>query len=370
MKTHRLLCAAAVLALLSACGMGSDNAPSAKQISAAMEAGDLAGARRMIALAHAGGANSGGEAAEIRVLAARLALARGDAIGATTNLDAAQQAGADAAALLPLRAEALARQGKFEQAEKAAKQSGDAAVTAHVAGLKHWADNEPWEAREALETAFAATPDNTRLALDVARARTELGLFPEARAAIARVAKAQPKNMLAPLMLGMVEMQAREFDAAGTAYAAALKIAPSSVDALLGQAQALYANADYAGAEKSIIALPRDVAMRPEIQMLAGKIAVQKKDLVNARRHFANAGAQVENDVEAQFLLAAVHAEGGRHHKAVQLLETAVAARPDLPEYHAALIRAYRATGDEAAALRKLAQVPEGLRDAKELRGL
>lgn len=324
----------------------------------------------MIALAHEGGADTGAEAADIRILAAQLALARGDGIGAATNIEAAQRAGAAAAKLQPLLAEAYARQGKFEQAEKITRQIGNAALTAHITGLKHWADNEPWEAREALETAFAAAPDNARIALDVARARTELGLFPEAREAIAGVAKAQPKNMLAPLMLGLVEMRAREFDAARRAYAAALKIAPGSVDALLGQADALYASGDYAGAEKAIIALPREVAIRDEIQLLAGKIAVQKNDLDNARRHFANAGAQVDNDVEAQFLLAAVHAESGRHHKAVQLLENAVEARPDLPEYHAALIRAYRATGDEAAARLKRAKVPESLRDAKELRGL
>lgn len=366
MKSPILLATVAAAMLLPACSMGRDDTPHTSEIKAAMNSGDLAKARRMIALAHGDGADS----AALRILGAELALARGDGIGAATNIYAAQRSGAEEASVLPLLAEAYARQGKFDEALASAEQVADDGLLSHIKGLQHKAQDNPWEAREALEAAFAQLPENSRLAIDVARARSELGLYPEAREAISHVIKSQPKNMLAPLTLGMVEMEARRFDAAKRAYDAALKLAPGSADALIGSARALYAGGDYNAAKKAVIALPKDIELRPETQLLAAKIATRKKDYKAARTHFSNAGDLAESDAEAQFLLATIHVKNSRPYKAIRLLELAVEARPDLPEYHAALIRAYRETGDEAAAARKKAKVPASLQGAEELRGL
>jgi len=370
MKKTRFLYAIVAASLVSACGSGASDAPSDAQISSAFESGDLGKTRRMIALAHAAGEING----QIQLVSAQVALARGDGIGAQTSLSAAKNAGIAEPVIWPLLAEAYARQGKHEEALAAAqKASGNRdrkTATLHVNGLKHWAADDPWEAREALEAAFALSPQNTRLALDLARARMELGLFPEAREAINQIRKTQPKNLLAPLALAEVDMRARRFPAARKAFAAALKIAPGNSEALLGQTRALYGEKKWKAAQDSVIALPREIGLRPEIQLLAGKIAARLNETKNARTHFSNARNLIDSDAEAQFLSGKVLLERGQPYKAIRLMEAALASRPDLPEYHAGLISAYRTAGDEAAARARLSKVPESLRGAKELQDL
>lgn len=366
MKYSILLGAAATLSLLSACNIGGEEAPSAAAIDTALKNGNLGKAQRMIALAH----DSGAQMDKIRILSAKVSLARGDGISAETSLISAKESGAPNTVILPLLAEAYARQNKYEDALKIAGESRNKAIAFHVAGLQHWNENKAWKAREALEKAYAITPENSRLGIDIVRARTELGLFPEAREAVAAITKSEPKNMLAPLALGEVEMRVKNYDAASRAFSTALELAPGSSDALLGKSRALYASGDIAEAKKAIIALPRDVAMHPEIQLLAAKIATKTDGHKNARTHFANAASVVEGDAEAQFLLAQLHLAEGQPYKAILLLENAVNTRPDLPAYHAALITAYLQTDDEQSAAARLAKVPASLKDAKELQGL
>ena len=183
MKSIYLFGAIAAASMLSACDIGGEEPPSAAEIKSALENGDLGKAQRMIALAHDADASD----PNIRILSAKVSLARGDGISAQTSLQSAQKDGVTEKTILPLLAEAQARQGKFEEAAATAKKSGSKFLPHQIRGLKYASENKPWQAREALEEAYGLNRDNTRLALDVARARIKLGLVAEARKAIAAV---------------------------------------------------------------------------------------------------------------------------------------------------------------------------------------
>jgi len=366
MKKLCILFIAPTLGLLSACNSADSEEASADKIAQIYTSGDLGKTRRMLALAFEAGEKN----AEISLIAAKVALARGDGFGAETNLMAARKAGKKASTIDPLMAEAFALQGKFEEALSLAEDSGNKTAILHVTGKQLWSENRAWHAREAWEEAYKMSPDNHRLALDLSKARSYLGLFPEARSAIVTVQKSQPKNIIASLAMGDIEMRARKFGAAAAAYNGALKIAPGNAAALIGNAQALYGAKKWKAAKKAIIAMPRDIATKAQAQLLAGKISMQLNDHKSARTHFSNARNLVDGDTQAQFLLGKLHLKNGRPYKAISLIEAAATARPDLPEHHAALIRAYREAGDERSAQMRLAKVPESLKDAKELRGL
>ncbi|MEE9432961.1 MAG: tetratricopeptide repeat protein [Sphingorhabdus sp.] len=358
MKVTRFPLAIAATCLLAACNIGGSNAPDAQLIEQVYERGNFGKARGLIASAFKAGESNG----KIRLIAAQVDLARGDGTGAETSLHAAKSAGIAEKTILPLLAEAQARQQRPEKAIASAKKSGRKATIAFVRGLNAWAANKPWDAREALEEAYRLDSTNHRLAIDLARARSELGLFPEAREAVRRVQKAQPENIIAALTLGDIDMRARDYKAAEAAFIAALNLAPGSNNAQAGLAGALYAQKKFGAALKRLHGLPKGVVQRPEMQLLAGKIAVRQARYANARTHFANARDLVESDSEAMFLSGKTLLKLGQPWKAIHLMEGALRSRPDLPEYHGGLIRAYRAAGDESAAQAKLAAIPGSIR--------
>lgn len=354
---------ATAAALLSSCSNGG---VSPSEIQAALSSGDYARAATLAQAAYEAGESSG----EIRYLDALTDLATGDGIGAETNLRAAQAAGIAQAKITPLLAEALARQGKAEEAAALAAKSGGTTTAAIVSGLNAWQAGDPWTAREAFEPALAAAPGNHRLALDLAQVRAELGLFDAALSLCERTAKAQPKNIRAPIIRGDIQMRAHDFAAAKTAYDDALQLLPGNSTALNGKARALYQMRDYTAASAMLSALPDDLRQRSDMQILSAKIAARQGRYDAAHMIFSGLGDGLYNDDEALFLAGAAMGHQGQHWKSARLIEAALRIRPDLPEYHAALIAAYRAAGDEQSASRAIAAIPANLRGQGALQGM
>lgn len=358
-----LLAAAAITAVLSACGVGTGEDTSPQAIRRALEQGDFGRVQSLVAAAYDAEEISG----ETRLLAGLNDLAISNGIGAENHFQVAKNMGIAAATIDPLLAEALARQGKIEEARHLVTKANDTAASAIVEGIAARIADQPWQAREAFERAYRLNSKNQRLALDLAEMRTQIGLFDDALRLTAQVIKAQPRNIRAYSLAGEVHMRRRNYAAAETAFAGALKIQPSNGGALTGKARAIYGQKKWAAAEKLLAALPGDLLDREDVQLLRGKIAARQRRHEAARTLFAGAGDSLFGDDEAMFLAAQGFAKRGEHWKAVRLLESAVRARPDLPEYHAGLIRAYRAAGDNAAAADRLAAVPLSLKDAPEL---
>ena len=270
----------------------------------------------------------------------------------------------------PLLAEAFARQGKADKAEALAAKAEDKAAISIVKGINAWRSDNPWRAREAFEVAYKLAPDNHRLSLDLARARAELGLFPEAQTLTAKATKAESRNIAARILSGDIAMRQRDYARAGAFYQAALKISPGNGTALVGKANSLYAKRKWKAADGLLAGLSPNLAAREDVQLLRGKIAARRKRFDAARTHFAGSGDLIGQDDEAMFLAGKAQAHQGQHWKAVRLMEAALRIRPDLPEYHAGLINAYRKAGDETSAKAKIAAIPPSLREAKELRGI
>jgi len=366
MRKHVTLSALAALALLTGCSLSGGDDASPAAIRAAIAQGDFGRAQSLVSAAYEAGESNG----QTRFLAGLTDLATNDGIGAETNLRAAHSAGIAKEKIQPLLAEALARQGKADEANALAAKAGNKAAIAIVKGINAWRKDDPWTAREAFEAAYRLTPDNHRLTLDLARARTELGLFPDALALTAKAAKAESRNIAARILAGGIAMRQRDYARAETFYQAALNISPGNGTALAGKARALYTGGKWKAADRLLAGLSPDHAMREDMQLLRGKIAARQGRFDAARTFFAASGDYLEGDDEAMFLAGQALSHQGQHWKAVRLMEAALRIRPDLAEYHAALIKAYRKAGDEAAAKARIAAIPPSLRDAKELRGI
>lgn len=361
-----MLAAAALAFMPAACGLGAGNDISPPAIRAAFDQGDFGRVQSMVAAAFAAGEVSG----EIRLLAGLNDLSIDDGIGAENNLRIAQNMGIAADVTGPLIAEALARQGKNDAAKALAAAGNHPAAAAIVEGIAARMTDQPWQAREAFERAYQLSPQNQRLALDLAEMRAQLGLFGEALRLTKSVAAARPRNIRARIITGDIHRRLRDFSAAKTAYDSALKIRPENAAALTGKAHAIYGQNEWAAAEKLLSGLPDDLTNREDIQRLRGKMAARQGQHAKARSLFAGAGDSLFGDDEAMYLAAQGFTREGQHWKAVRLLESAVRARPDLPEYRAGLIGAYRAAGDDAAAAKARAAIPPGLLSAPALQGL
>lgn len=361
-----VIAAAMLVTMPSACGLGAGEDTSPRAIRSAYEQGDFGRAQSLIAAAF----ETEDVGGETRLLAGLNDLAIGNGIGAENHLRIAQRMGIAADSITPLLAEALARQGKIEAAKSLAVKSGNTAILAIVDGIAAQSADQPWQAREAFERAYRLIPQNRRLAIDLAAMRAQLGLFDEALQLATMVSAAQPRNIRARNMAGDIHLRLREYPAAEAAYDKALIIQPENVAALTGKARAMYGQKKWAAAEKLLTALPGDLAIREDVQLLRGKIAARQRRHDEARTLFADAGDNLFGDDEAMFLAAQGFTREGQYWKAIRLLEASVRARPDLPEYHADLIRAYRAAGDNAAAAARLAAVPPDLKNAPELQGL
>ena len=366
MKKHVTLPALAAFALLAGCSFSGGDDASPAAIRAAVKQGDYGRAQSLVAAAYEAGESNG----QTRLLAGLTDLATNDGIGAETNLRAAQSGGVAKKTVQPLLAEALARQGKADEAKTLAAKAGSKAAIAIIKGINAWRANDPWLAREAFEAAHKLAPDNQRLALDLAEARAALGLFPEALALTAKAAKAESRNIRARILSGDIAMRQRDYAGAKAFYQAALKISPGNGTALVGKANALYTGGKIKAADGLFAGLSPNLAAREDVQLLRGKIAARQKRFDAARTFFADSGDLIGQDDEAMFLAGQAQAHQGQHWKAVRLMEAALRIRPDLPEYHAGLIKAYRNAGDETSAKARLAAIPPSLRKAKELRGI
>ena len=366
MKKHVTLPALAAFALLAGCSFSGGDEASPAAIRAAIQQGDYGRAQSLVAAAYEAGESNG----QTRLLAGLTDLATNDGIGAETNLRAAQSSGVAKKTVQPLLAEALARQGKADDATALAAKAGNKAAIAIVKGINAWRANDPWRAREAFEAAYKLAPDNQRLALDLAEARAALGLFPEALALTAKAAKAESRNIRARILSGDIAMRQRDYARATTFYQAALKISPGNGTALVGTANALYAKRKWKAANGLLAGLSPNLAAREDVLLLRGKIAARQKRFDAARTFFAGSGDLIGQDDEAMFLAGQAQAHQGQHWKAVRLMEAALRIRPDLAEYHAGLIKAYRKAGDETSAKAKITAIPPSLRKAKELRGI
>lgn len=233
------------------------------------------------------------------------------------------------------------------------------------------------EARSVVTAALAAAGDNPPAPLRLARAKVELawGQVGEARRILEELVAENPRSADLQASLGDATLQGNDFDAAKTAYEAALGLDPrhrrallGAVEVELGRYEAEPANqalerarrAELSGAEMRLLRA-RLALLRGEgqaaisalgrirrrriptpIALTLGGAQVQAEKFRDAERTFARIVRRESNNLEAQLGLAAARIGQGDTRNAVEPLQRAEALAGDAPAPLAARVAALR----------------------------
>ena len=360
-KISPIISAPLLALLLVSCSGENETDFSPAAIEKQIDDGDYGKARYLTSLAF----QSGEVSPQTRILAAQIDLAQIDGIGAESNLRAAMESGIGKQKIYPMLAEALARQNKPEITLKIARESGSKATQYFVTGLLGLHEKQIWQARQDIEKAHKLAPDNHRISIELAYVRAELGLFDPALQLAGRAAKDEPRNIKAHEAVAEIAMRKQDFPKAIQSFDEILNIASGNRSAIAGKARALVASGKLNTAKKHINALPPILIENDDMQMMLGKIAAQQNKFQKAVTHFANAGQMVKADSEAIYWSGITQLNLGQPWKAISLIEEAVRARPDLPEYRAKLIETLLFVGDETGAKIRIAEIPANQSDDK-----
>jgi Tfp pilus assembly protein PilF len=348
---------------VAGCGTFGWGDPSAEDIEAALRVGDYAKGRDLLTQA----TEDGDASADVLTLSARIHLDAGDGIRAEKAL---REAALERPASKPIQAllgEALARQRKPQPALSLTKKSGDRSAYFYVVGLNALFADDAWKARENFEKAYEIDPGNERIAIDLAYARSNLGLFDLATEVAGKTSVDMPANLRAHKALADIALRKHDTKAALLAYERILKISPNDEGALLAKARTLIMARKYAAADTLLQSLPDEVRGANETKVMLGKVAARRGRFEEAYEHFSGVRDAVETDDEAMFLFGLTNVRRGQPWTGINLMEAALRSRPDLPEYHAGVIHALQSVGDAETVKQRIATIPENLRNAKEL---
>jgi thioredoxin-like negative regulator of GroEL len=340
--------------------------PGAEDIAAALRAGDYIKGGQLVAEA----TEDGDANADILLLSARINLDAGDGIRAEKDLREAALKQPASRVIKALLGEALARQRKPRQADAVTAQSGDKSAVAYVAGLNALFAGDDWKARESFEVAYLLDPKNDRVAIDLAYARAQLGLFDLASDLAGAVSRQMPAHLRAHK--AMADIAQREHDEAGAllAFDRILNLSPADEGALMGKARTLISARRYKAADAIIAEFPAEMQNTDETRVMRGKVAARRARYEEAYNQFSLVRDVLETDDEAMFLFGVANVRRGQPWTGISLMEAALRSRPDLPEYHAGVISALKSVGDVDAAKQRIAAIPPSLRASRELAGI
>jgi putative PEP-CTERM system TPR-repeat lipoprotein len=302
-----------------------------------------------------------------RVLLARLSLRVGDAATARKELDRAIGAGADPASLADIDQAVLLAQGRYAEALAAAQADTDSGPRRYVVmATAHMELGQKDAAREALDAALAAAPDDRDALLTEARWLWAVGRIPEATAVLDRLLGQHPDFARAALYRARFAMavgdakRAREsLDIAHTNGARQLD-APERFTVLASRVETSIALADMVRAESDLKPLVQWAPNAFPTRYLAARVAYAKRDFATAAAELRHALAADPDSASAQLLLGAVLTEQGSLEQAASVLSRLLATQPANVEARKQLARVYLLRKDPVGARRILADVPQG----------
>ncbi|MGD9597460.1 MAG: XrtA/PEP-CTERM system TPR-repeat protein PrsT [Steroidobacteraceae bacterium] len=308
-----------------------------------------------------------------RVLLARLSLRIGDPESARKELDRAIAAGADRDAVRDLDRAILLAQGKYADLLQSAQADTSGppgtrwlAIANAQMGLGHGD-----EARQSLDRALEAAPDDPDVHLADARWYWAAGRIGEAVEHLDRLIAARPDDARAALYRGRLAMSIGDAKGALAALTSAREhmagplTLPEQLAVRVGLVEAHIAAADLAGADKDLADLARLAPEAFPTRFLRARIAYARHDYEAATTELRRALTSDEDNVPARLLLGAVLIEQGSLEQAGALFTRLVAEHPDNIEARKLLARVYLERKDPVGARRVLAEAPAGaVRDA------
>ena len=243
------------------------------------------------------------------------------------------------------------------------------------AGLEDWP-----AARDAYQRALGQSPDNPELLAGLGFVLARQGELQKAIAALRKSSSLDPDNASVRFLLGRVQFEAQQFDAAVSNFEQAMLREPGNESFYLEYAQILSRGQAYSGAEKilkyGLQQLPRSAAIRFELgvcfqKQLKSRLAQQefrrviRQDAAFPGVYAALAGSLLESgqleeaepvlqsalkvnagDFDSRYLYAVLLARLGRNAEAVSQLRNCLELRGDDARVHYQLGKALAESGE------------------------
>ena len=302
--------------------------------------------------------------AEARRLLGSYNLEIGDAVAAESELVRAGELGEDPDRVRLLLARAWLMQGKTDQVIEETRLS-DSFPEPHLPEaltLRGWAllaRGETTPASEALQQALEREPDHAEALLGMAWVELLAGRSEEARQHLDTALASDPEFDRAWELLGDLERDARQLDAAEAAYTRAIESTHLPFNPRLKRALTRIFLQDYENANSDIQALRRSAGQHPAVSYASGLIAFYQQRYNDARIDFEDSLARHAAYMPAVFYLGATHYALNNWRQAESYLTRYVAQFPDATEASRLLALTRLQDGDSERAERALRAVLE-----------
>lgn len=299
--------------------------------------------------------------ASVRLAQARALIELGDGAGAREAVERARTLGAPLPATRALMAQAMVLRGENDAAlvEAGAKDIApeDAATAARMAGRAHMAKGDTQAAGTDFERAFALSPKDAELWVDIGRYRFALGDEAGAIVAADRAVVLAPGSVKTLTFRGEMTRSQYGLAAALPWFEKALKASPDTVPTLIAYAATL---ADMGEARRMLSVTRRILALEPgnaRAWMMQAIMAARagKDDL--ARTLLGRTHGALDGEPATMLLRGVLHLRDGNALLAVDSLTPLLAAQPENRQARLLLARAQMGAGDLASAANLLASL-------------
>ena len=272
--------------------------------------------------------------AEARYLLGSIYLHAGDTLRAETQLREALIAKFDAKLALPLLAQALFEQGKFQKVldETRFSDYGEAAAQPGIISLRGHALislGKTEEAAQAFDEALKLKPDFAQAVLGQVRLAIQKHDTAAALQLANKAVASDPKSLDGWLMKGDLERSMNRIDAAKAAYQKALDLGPGDIAANLNMASIIMDGGKFEDARKYAETIRKTAPDSAVGHYLLGLIEFRKGNLKAADESIQQALKIAPNYLPATALSGAVAYALGSYEKAEQQLQDAITQYPN-----------------------------------------
>lgn len=205
-------------------------------------------------------------------------------------------------------------------------------------------------ARKELEAAFARDRDHDETLYGLAWSELLSGRQSEARAHLARLLELHPRFARGHELLGDVERDAGNLDAAENAYSAAIDVAQQQFSPRIKRAMTRIYRQDFKAATQDLDTLARQYKAHPAINVARGMIAFEERRYADAQRQFEQALVADANHMPSIYYLGASHFGQGNWRQAESYLSRFAARYPNVNEAANLLALARAREGDATRA--------------------
>jgi putative PEP-CTERM system TPR-repeat lipoprotein len=295
---------------------------------------------------------------EARFLLGKMLLETRDPVGAALELGKARELGYPEAQIAPLMARVLILQNQHEKllAEYGKVVLNDPAAQAELnvsLAAAYASQSQPRKARESIDAALKAAPENVRAQLFNVRLLATEGKSDEAMKLLdAALAGAAASSSEAWQIKGeLLQIDAGDSAKSIESFRQALKLDKSNIAAHSGIINGLLRSKDVAGAEAQLAELKKLYPNLPQTRYHSAILALERKNLSKSAEEVQALLKMAPDNPQALFLAGYIEYQRGGLVPAVTYLAKALTGDPNNSAMRILLARTYMRTGEPNKAL-------------------